>query len=216
MTKRGGLFYVKRTEKSEIDNQRDFLRWYPQYPTYDPDTYYPGKTNPGMTPTKGWSGRRYVATDDTLRSSIRDPTYPLYMTKIKPPIGDWDVSRVTNMSGLFAGMPEFNEDIRRWNVSNVTNMNGMFHGCVTFNQDIRRWNVAKVSERVQMFQDCPIAENRKPQFPKIPNPNSNMKTLRTPKLQSIEESNEEGGGRKKRSVKRRKNRYSRKHNVGIR
>lgn len=88
MTKRGGLFYRKRIDKSEIDNQRDFMRWYPKYSKYDPNTYYPGKTNPGMTPEdKYWSGRRYVVTNDTIRSSTRDPNYPLYMTKIEPPIG---------------------------------------------------------------------------------------------------------------------------------
>ena len=38
------------------------------------------------------------------------------------PIGDWDVSRVTDMSGLFKDKNSFNDDISRWDVSNVTNM----------------------------------------------------------------------------------------------
>ena len=38
------------------------------------------------------------------------------------PIGDWDVSRVTDMSGLFDGKTLFNDDISRWDVSKVTNM----------------------------------------------------------------------------------------------
>ena len=41
------------------------------------------------------------------------------------PIGDWDVSRVTNMSSLFEDAP-FNEDISDWDVSNVVNMTKMF------------------------------------------------------------------------------------------
>ena len=37
----------------------------------------------------------------------------------------WDVSRVTNMSGLFQNKNRFNDNISRWDVSNVTNMSRM-------------------------------------------------------------------------------------------
>lgn len=50
------------------------------------------------------------------------------------PIGDWDVSGVTDMSFLFASQGTFNEDIRQWDVQNVTNMAGMFKNCHMFNQ----------------------------------------------------------------------------------
>ena len=42
------------------------------------------------------------------------------------PIGNWDVSNVTNMSGMFEGAKSFNQDISNWDVSNVTNMISMF------------------------------------------------------------------------------------------
>ena len=41
-------------------------------------------------------------------------------------IGQWDVSRVTDMSELFKGKDNFNEPLNDWNVSNVTNMNNLF------------------------------------------------------------------------------------------
>ena len=42
-------------------------------------------------------------------------------------IGDWDVSNVTDMGGMFQYLLiSFNRDIGNWDVSNVTNMNGMF------------------------------------------------------------------------------------------
>jgi len=35
-------------------------------------------------------------------------------------IGDWDVSNVTDMTGMFAGATSFNPDIvRNWDISNV-------------------------------------------------------------------------------------------------
>ena len=42
-------------------------------------------------------------------------------------ISTWDVSNVTNMTGMFLGVTPFNQDIRAWDVSNVTNMNYMFY-----------------------------------------------------------------------------------------
>ena len=55
------------------------------------------------------------------------------------PIGDWDVSNVTNMSGMFY-QTKFNNDISQWDVSNVRDMSSMFQWS-KFNQDISRWNI---------------------------------------------------------------------------
>jgi surface protein len=49
------------------------------------------------------------------------------------PIGDWDVSNVTNMEYMLSGCSNFNQDISTWDVSNVTNMEGMFHSASSFN-----------------------------------------------------------------------------------
>ena len=43
-------------------------------------------------------------------------------------IGDWDVSSVVNLFGVFIGASSFNQDIGDWDVSNVTDMWGMFTG----------------------------------------------------------------------------------------
>ena len=70
------------------------------------------------------------------------------------PIGDWNVSRVTNMYGLFFGWPSFNEPLNKWNVSNVTNMNEMFRGCTSFNQPLNKWDVSNVTDMFGMFHGC--------------------------------------------------------------
>ena len=41
-----------------------------------------------------------------------------------------DVSKVTNMHGMFCGCNKFNKDISNWDVSNVNNTNNMFAGCL--------------------------------------------------------------------------------------
>ena len=51
-------------------------------------------------------------------------------------IGEWDVSRVTDMRSIFAVALAFNEDISKWDVSRVKDMSGMFAGAFGFNGDL--------------------------------------------------------------------------------
>jgi surface protein len=67
------------------------------------------------------------------------------------PIGDWDVSRVTDMSFLFSRFYHFNEDISRWDVSNVITMQSMFSEAISFNKPIGNWKVSKVTNMSMMF-----------------------------------------------------------------
>ena len=67
------------------------------------------------------------------------------------PIGDWDVSSVTDMHGLFFGATSFNADISKWHVSNVTNMFRVFDGAKSFNGDILKWDVSSVTNMESMF-----------------------------------------------------------------
>jgi surface protein len=63
------------------------------------------------------------------------------------PIGDWDVSSVTDMSYMFSGFYEansFNQPIGNWDVSSVTSMDFMFYNAVDFNQDLSGWCVSNI------------------------------------------------------------------------
>ena len=66
-------------------------------------------------------------------------------------IGSWDISNVTNMSGMLYQAENFNQDISRWDVSGVEDMSKLFDGAVNFNQDIRSWDVSSVSDMSAMF-----------------------------------------------------------------
>ena len=72
------------------------------------------------------------------------------------PIGNWDTSNVTDMSGMFCSEcadSQFNQDISQWDVSNVTNMSGMFSQGGVFNQDISQWIVSSVTNMSLMFSN---------------------------------------------------------------
>jgi len=59
------------------------------------------------------------------------------------PIGDWDVSAVTDMESMFLFARTFNQDISGWDVSSVTNFKYMFVENYVFNQDLSSWDVSK-------------------------------------------------------------------------
>ena len=59
-------------------------------------------------------------------------------------INNWDVSKVTDMDGMFAAATSFNQPLNNWDVSNVTSMGGMFEGASSFNQPLNKWNVSNV------------------------------------------------------------------------
>ena len=66
-------------------------------------------------------------------------------------LSKWDVSAVTTMEGLFAGAESFNQDVSKWDVSAVTDMRAMFSGASAFNQDLSKWDVSAVTNMADMF-----------------------------------------------------------------
>ena len=66
------------------------------------------------------------------------------------PIADWDVSQVTNMSGLFKFKRNFDGDIGDWDVSNVVDMSEMFYRAESFNKNLN-WDVSNVRNMDKMF-----------------------------------------------------------------
>jgi len=73
-----------------------------------------------------------------------------FSTPFNQPIGNWDVSNVTNMQFMFNNS-QFNQDISNWDVSGVTSMSNMFQS-TPFNQDISNWNVSNVISLRSIFR----------------------------------------------------------------
>jgi surface protein len=75
-------------------------------------------------------------------------------SKFNRPIGNWDVSKVTNMPFMFCDASKFNHPIGNWDVSKVTNMGFMFSGASKFNHPIGNWDVSKVTDMGFMFSEA--------------------------------------------------------------
>lgn len=72
-------------------------------------------------------------------------------TSFNGDVSGWTVSKATNLSNMFAGVPHFNQDLSRWDVSNVTSFRGMFNGATSFDGDISTWNVGRGVDFSEMF-----------------------------------------------------------------
>jgi surface protein len=106
-------------------------------------------------------------------SNVTDMSEMFYnCTKLNGPsnIGQWDVSNVRDMRGMFRSeilvvipgiwdykyTSSFNQEISNWSVSNVTDMSRMFSGAGSFNQDIGNWDVSQVQNMEGMFYSAYI------------------------------------------------------------
>ena len=70
------------------------------------------------------------------------------------PLNSWDMSSVTNMTGMFADTLAFNQPLDNWNTSSVTDMFGMFSGTLVFNQPLDNWNTSSVTDMFAMFANA--------------------------------------------------------------
>ena len=105
--------------------------------------------------------------NDIDTSLITDMSGLFQMSDFNGDISKWDVSKVTNMGGMFNRATSFNQDISKWNVSNVTNMRGMFRHVIGFNQDISKWNVSNVTDMGFWLGGTPIEDKSKTWFPEF-------------------------------------------------
>ena len=103
----------------------------PESPTPPPSPPPPLRSPPPLAPPllpPPPSQPPYVFTNpddlnDAVQAFNNDSTNA---TSTFGPIETWDVSSITNMSGLFSGKEDFNRDVSSWNTSGVTDMSDMF------------------------------------------------------------------------------------------
>jgi surface protein len=53
-------------------------------------------------------------------------------------LDSWDISNVTDMSGMFKDAENFNQPLDSWDTSNVKDMREMFKGAIQFKQKTKQ------------------------------------------------------------------------------
>merc|ERR1719201_1536112 len=108
---------------------------------------------------KVWVLKSKAELQDAIVESLERSPFDGAKGLLKP-IGSWDVSAVTDMSGLFVDKflnttaTKFNGDLSKWDVSRATNMQRMFFSLSSFNGDLSKWDVSKVTNMVAMFRSA--------------------------------------------------------------
>jgi len=95
------------------------------------------------------------AVDYVLIQGGDDYDHPKY-----GPISTWDVSNVTDMSGLFLNATRFNGDVSKWTFPNVFTMHYMFNGAKRFNGDVSKWTFPNVTDMSYMFENATSFEGK--------------------------------------------------------
>ena len=98
----------------------------------------------------------YQDVAEVCTTKVTDMGGMFLRSQFNQPIGNWDVSNVTNMTLMFKGEYRetghpFNQDISFWDVSNVIDMSFMFDHAL-FNQPIGNWDVSSVRTMQGMFR----------------------------------------------------------------
>ena len=85
-------------------------------------------------------------------SRVTDMSRMFTSTKFTGDVSKWDVSRVIDMSHMFTST-KFTGDVSKWDVSCVIDMSDMFAN-TKFNGDISKWNVSSVTKMNHIFWDA--------------------------------------------------------------
>ena len=88
-------------------------------------------------------------------SKVTDMSHLFAYSDFNGDISKWDVSKVRNMSSMFANS-KFDGDISKWDVSNVQDMSEMF-AYSKFSGDIDKWDVRRVANMRDIFYKSPLS-----------------------------------------------------------
>lgn len=80
-------------------------------------------------------------------SEYGDKAHPMH-----GPVEEWNVSGVTDLTGLFESRAWFRGDLSQWDVSNVTSLQSTFSKAQAFNCDLSKWNVSNVKSLANTFR----------------------------------------------------------------
>ena len=103
----------------------------------------------------GASNMVYLATDVPNLSRVTDMSGMFRdATAFDGNISSWDVSSVINMRDMFRTAAAFNQPISSWDVSSVIDMRNMFRSAADFNQPLSPWDVSSVTNMGGMFRSA--------------------------------------------------------------
>ena len=107
---------------------------------------------PGLLNLNNLGGAALTSVPNSLPLTVRNISNMFSgATQFNQDLSIWDVSQADSMNSVFLNAASFNQPLNTWDVSQVINMTRMFSGASMFNQDLSGWDVRKVTSMTQMF-----------------------------------------------------------------
>ena len=168
----------QRTKDEGKDSKKYENECKAQYP-YDSDPKYTAADKKGfdISALSSWAKKVGNVTD---MSNMFEGCTSL---KSLAALSEWDVSKVTDMKGMFASVinnyTEHNKlnggyaglmvidslkPLNKWNVGKVANMTRMFEGCASLQNlnGLEKWHTQNVGSMISMFEYCKGVDSLKP------------------------------------------------------
>ncbi|UOY05335.1 BspA family leucine-rich repeat surface protein [Muricauda sp. SCSIO 64092] len=92
------------------------------------------------------------ATDAPNLDGVADMSFMFSgASNLNQDIGNWNTANVTDMGNMFNGATAFNQNIGSWNTTKVTDMGSMFNGATAFDQNLGNWDLGQLTEGTDML-----------------------------------------------------------------
>lgn len=76
------------------------------------------------------------------------------MSKVALTVPEALPTYVKNLTGMFKGSANFNQNINSWDVSHIKDFSECFKDCTIFNQPLDTWDITSSNSIVSMFENC--------------------------------------------------------------
>jgi len=93
---------------------------------------------------------------------------------VEQPIGEWDVSLITDMSVLFKYATAFEADLSSWDTGSATDMSWLFSYASSFTSDLSAWDTSSVTNLFAMFFGATAMNAAPYNCPASPTPGSTL------------------------------------------
>lgn len=114
-----------------------------------PSTLPPGVTNLSYALVGASNWNQDISNWDV--SQVTDMSGLFFWTKFSGDLSGWNTQSLVTTAFMFYDDTEFNVDISPWNVSNLQDAHGMFQSATSFNQPIGAWTTTSLTNTSSMF-----------------------------------------------------------------
>jgi len=95
-----------------------------------------------------------ITATDNIGDNVTDLSYAFYDTTVNPNTTNWNISKVTTLTGIFEKNNFANPDVSNWDTGKVTTLYSSFFNASSVNLDVSGWDTSSVTDMRYTFLGC--------------------------------------------------------------